>query len=333
MGVVTRHFRGGAGIGAAFPHLMTKRALSVLAVIAVVAVPCVASAQGGTDAKLKAGIALVKAHDNDKAVAQLTKLYVASKDARCLYWMARAHQDAGRHADALRAYKQFLKEAPNGAPDAKSVDVLGNIQTLTMQVGTVGVTATDGATIFVDDVEIGTAPLKEPIALDPGKHTISASWEGKRAASKIVDVAEESRQNIELRVDDVPAAPTPAPAEPASNATPAAHATQPTSASSNQTITYVGLGVATVLAAGSVFFTVKAAGTAKDFDSKKGELGVTRGELDDLQGQTRLQAGLAVGLGLSAVAAAGITLFVLKKPNSERRVLVTGQGVALAGSF
>ena len=261
---------------------MTKRALSVLAVLAVVAVPCVASAQGGSgnDAKLKAGIALVKSHDNDKAVTQLTKLYVSSKDARCLYWMARAHQDAGRHADALRAYKQFMKEAPSGTAEAKSVDVLGNIQTLTMQVGTVGVTATDGATIFVDDVEIGTAPLREPIALDPGKHTISASWEGKRAAAKVVEVAEESRQTIELRVDDVPAAPPPPSAE--SSAPPAVRATQPTSSGSGSTVTYIGLGVATVLAAGSVFFTVKAAGTAKDFDSKKGELGVSRGDLDDL---------------------------------------------------
>src|SRR5260221_54317 len=76
----------------------------------------------------------------------------------------------------------------------------------------------------------------------------------------------------------VPAGAPPGAAEPGS--TPA-RATQPTSSGSGSTVTYLGLGVATVLAAGSVFFTVKAAGTAKDFDAKKGELGVSRGDLDD----------------------------------------------------
>src|SRR5205085_9076075 len=101
-------------------------------------------------------------------------------------------------------------------------------------------------------------------------------------------------------------------------------------------ITIGGLGVATLLAAGSVYFSIKAAGTANDFDAKKGELGATRADLDGLQSDTRLQAGLALGLGLAAVGAAGVTLFVLKpraEAGASSRVLVTGQGFALAGSF
>lgn len=144
---------------------MTKSGLGVLALLAVLSVPTVAAAQGGaaSDAKLKPGIALIKSHDYDKAVTSLSKVYASTKDARALYWIARAHQENGHNADALRTFKQFMKESSLGATDPKSVEVLGHVQTLSMQVGFVTVTATEGATITVDDVEIGKAPLADVV--------------------------------------------------------------------------------------------------------------------------------------------------------------------------
>jgi tetratricopeptide (TPR) repeat protein len=320
---------------------MTKTSLRFLACLAVLAVPSIAAAQGGAtnDAKLKPGIALVKAHDYDKAVASLSKAYASTKDARALYWIGRAHQENARNADALRAYKQYLKEASLAPADPRSIEVLGNIQTLSMQLAVVIVTATEGATITVDDVEVGKAPLPEALYVEPGKHAIAATLDA-RSTSKPIDVATESRSTVDLvfvekpkpaaaLVEQAPAAkPEPSPAR-STAMTP--------SRSRVDAVTIGGLGVATALAAGSVFFGVKALGTASDFDAKKGELGASRDDLDALQNETRMQAGLSLGLGLAAIGAAGVTLFVLKKPTSETapasRVIVTGQGVGLAGSF
>jgi hypothetical protein len=316
---------------------MTKSALRVLAFLAVFSVPSIAAAQGGSvsDAKLKPGIALVKGHDYDKAVANLSKVYASTKDARALYWIGRAHQESGRNADALRAYKQYLKEAPSTVTEPKSIDVLGNIQTLSMQVAVVVVTATEGAVITVDDVEIGKAPLAEAIYVDPGKHAIAATLDG-RSTSKPIDVAQESRSTVDLAFVEKPRpAPVVAPVVAPKPATEAI--ARPSPRSSVSPVTIGGLGIATALAAGSVFFGVKAIGSANDFDAKKAELGVAREDLDSLQNDTRMQAGLSLGLGLAALGAAGVTLFVLKKPSSETspasRVIVTGQGVGLAGSF
>ena len=318
---------------------MRKSGLGVLALLAVLSVPTVAAAQGGaaSDAKLKPGIALIKSHDYDKAVASLSKVYASTKDARALYWIGRAHQDNGHNADALRTFKQFMKESSLGATDPKSVEVLGHVQTLSMQVGFVTVTATEGATITVDDVEVGKAPLSDVVYVDPGKHAISATLEG-RSTSKPIDVAQESRSVLDLSFVESPkpqAAVAPAPKAEA----PAAHATPKSSPSKIDAVTIGGLGAATAMAAGSVFFAVQAFGSASDFDAKKGELGASRDDLDSLQSQTRMQAGLSLGLGLAAIATAGVTLFVLKKPASvtenapSSRVIVTGQGVGLAGTF
>jgi hypothetical protein len=313
---------------------MTKTGLRVLAFLSVLSVSAVAGAQGGNanDAKLKPGIALVKSHDYDKAVASLSKVYASTKDVRALYWIGRAHQDNGHNADALRTFKQLLKEASLGASDPKAVEVLGNIQTLSTQVAFVNVTATEGATITVDDVEVGKAPLSDVVYLDPGKHAIAATLDS-RSTSKPVDVTSESRSVLDLAFAETPkprvaAAPAPKPEAPA---------TPKPSRSKVDAVTIGGLGVATALAAGSVIFGIQAIGSASDFDAKKGELGASRDDLDSLQSQTRMQAGVSLGLGLAALATAGVTLFVLKKPSSETapssRVIMTGQGVGLAGSF
>jgi hypothetical protein len=312
---------------------MTKSALRVLGFLAVLSVPTVAAAQGGTanEAKLKPGIALVKAHDYDKAVTTLSKVYASTKDARALYWIGRAQQEGGRNADALRTYKQYLKEVP--ATEPKSIEVLGNVQTLSTQVAVVTVSATEGAVISVDDVEVGKAPLPEAIYDDPGKHAIAATLDG-RSTSTPIDVAQESRSSVDLVFAEKPKAVV---ASPAPKAEPGARPATKSSASRIDPVTIGGLGIATALAAGSVFFGVKAIGSANDFDTKKGELGVSRDELDSLQNDTRMQAGVSLGLGLAALGAAGVTLFVLKKPASETspssRFIVTGQGVGLAGSF
>ena len=317
---------------------MTKCGLRVLAFLAVLSAPSIVLAQGGTtnDAKLKPGIALVKAHDYEKAITSLSKAYASTKDARALYWLGHAYQESGRNADALRTYKQFQKESGLGATDPKSIEVLGNIQTLSMQVAFVTVTATEGATITVDDVEVGKAPLAEAIYVEPGKHAVAATLDG-RSTSKPIDVAMESRSTLDLAFAEKPkpvAAPVVVPVQPSK---PVIVKHSSGAGSRIDGVTIGGLGIATALAAGSVFFGVKAMGSASDFDSRKGELGVSREELDSLQNDTRMQAGVSLGLGLAALATAGVTLFVLKKPSSETspasRVIVTGQGVGLAGSF
>jgi hypothetical protein len=88
-----------------------------------------------------------------------------------------------------------------------------------------------------------------------------------------------------------------------------------TSSRSNvDAVTIGGLGVATALAAGSVFFGVKAIGTASDFESRKAELGVSREEIDSLQNDTRMQAGISV----STTRSPGTTASCISIPSHWR---------------
>jgi tetratricopeptide (TPR) repeat protein len=335
--------------------------IQLLCAIAVVA--CAASAEAqprrtkpkkpphervveGEDAPFKTAIALYEAGKSKEAVAELEKIYATSKDARALLWMGRALQQDGQLAAALRAYKRHLAEAGREASSSpQGLEVMGVIQTLSMQVAVVTVNAPAGATIAVDDVEIGKAPLGEPYAIDPGKHTVRATL-GSANATKTIDAVEEGRLAVDLLSEFAPprdAAAPPEPAPPSAPASPPPAADARARASSGvDPIVVGGLGLATVLAVGSAYFTVKALGTASDFDKKKGELGTSRSELDDLQDEARLHAGLGVGLGVAALGVAGLTLFVLapKKTNAglapappARRLRVTATGVTFEKSF
>lgn len=320
---------------------MHRTAVSLLAVASVVLGAQIAEARGkpqakrGTgDAKLDAAIAMVEAKAYDKAAAELARVHAAGKDPRALYWLGRALQGSGKHATALRTYQRYLKEVGSSGDPQRSVDALGNVQMLSMQVGTLTVTAPDGCTISVDDVEIGKAPLAEPYAVDPGSHAIAAKC-GESTSTRSVDVAEEARIPIAFAPEEkapAPVAEAPAAKEPP----PARSPVEPPRSPSNHgtTTTIVGLGVATALAGGAVYFGVQAFKNASDFDAKKQELGVDRDQLETVQKHTRLDAGLAAGLGVAALAAAGVTLFVLRPSGrTETRVGVNGQGLSLAGSF
>jgi hypothetical protein len=276
------------------------------------------------DPKLSAGMALFDARELEKAATEFERVYGSAKEPRALYWQARALQASGHLAAALRAYTKYVREAGPSTVQTRGVEVLGAMQTLTMQVAVVTVSAPEGSTISVDDVVVGKTPLTEPLYVDPGKHTIAAT-RGTATASKLIDAAEEGRLTVDLAPMDNPksaADPAPAPAAPPppspTNDVPAgAVRSSPSSPSSVSSVssrssgvsglTVSGLGVATLLAAGSVYFAIKAGGSASDFDAKKAELGVTRSELDSLQGSARLQAGLSAGLGIGALGVAGLT--------------------------
>jgi hypothetical protein len=327
---------------------MRRNAVSVLAIVSLALAPYVAEAKGrpqakragSGDAKLDAAIATVEAKSYEKGAAELERVYAANKDPRALFWLGRALQGGGKHAAALRAYQRYVREAGASADTQRSVDVLGNVQMLSMQVGMLTVTAPEGCTIAVDGVEVGKAPLAEPFAVDAGSHTVSARC-GETPSSRTVEVAEESRIPVDFAAPDK-SAPAPAAAAAAASAEPAAapsnaHAAgePPRSPSSSRTTTTViGLGAATLLAGGAVYFGVQAAKSSSDFEAKKQALGVDRDQLETLQKHTRLNAGLAAGLGVAAIGTAGLTLFVFRpSARSETRVGVSGQGLSLGGRF
>lgn len=311
-----------AGALVGLPHEVAAQNVHAKAHLAMPSAP---ARDVADDAKLRSGIALFEAHNHARALAEFERVYAKTKHARALYWIARTNEDSGHPLNALRAFKKYLREAGPVVGANESLDVLRRIQMMTMEVAAVTVTASAGAKIALDGEVVGEAPLDEPIYVDSGTHTISADG----AEPKTIDVTGDARVSVEL-------APTAAPPASPAPITTASEASVPATSSGPAFLTIGGLAVAGILAAGSVYFATQSAASASDLTKKKAELGASRSELESLQGDTRLNAGVALGLGLSALATAGLTLFVFRKSGSsetQSRVVTTGSGIVLDGRF
>jgi hypothetical protein len=123
------------------------------------------------------------------AIAKYQQAYDLSKDARLLFDMALAEKNLRAYARMQRLLERYEHEAAAtiSADDRASVDAaLAAIKNL---VGVVTITTNvPGASIAIDDDPVGTTPLAEPVAVDLGRHTVTARKEGYETASLTMNV-------------------------------------------------------------------------------------------------------------------------------------------------
>lgn len=262
-------------------------------------------AQG--QARLKKALQMLEKGDVERASIELERLYTKLGLLDALYYRGRALREAGDAAGAFDAYERYTK-ATEASPDTeKTSAALGAMQELSPQIARVTVETKAGATVVVDSVEVGTAPLDRAVVVKPGDHTITVLENGEPLGNAKLSVAAEDRKKVRVGLEPEPEPEAPAPApEPEKKEAP------PPPPPPDKPIDYrpiVGFSVAGVLAAGSAVFAVMAVGDANDFSQRKRELAAPRSDLEDMQGTVRMEAAVSAGLGAAALAVAGFTYF------------------------
>jgi hypothetical protein len=124
------------------------------------------------------------------SITKYQQAYDLSKDPRLLFDMALAEKNLRSYARMQRLLERYEREVgPSiSAEDRSAVD--GALAAIKNLVGTVTVTTNvPGATIAIDDDVVGTTPLAEPVAVDLGRHKLTARKEGFDTATMTFDVA------------------------------------------------------------------------------------------------------------------------------------------------
>jgi hypothetical protein len=136
-------------------------------------------------AKLGEGVELMKKNDPGAALTRFEEAYALVPSPKILYNFGLAHQALGHKAAALSSYQRFLAGSTDAAP-ASVARAEQEIATLKGQLGAVHVSCSSaGAAILVDGARAGTAPLVEPVYLEPGEHDLVAELDGRRGAQRI----------------------------------------------------------------------------------------------------------------------------------------------------
>jgi hypothetical protein len=131
-------------------------------------------------ARFEEGLELADAGKAEPARLKFQQAWAVFKAPAVLYNLARAEQLTGHDLEALEHFKLFLKV---GATDVKITDAMRdkakqNAAELAKKVGQVDIEVPPTARVSVDGKPLEETP-KDPVAVQPGRHTIEASFDGR----------------------------------------------------------------------------------------------------------------------------------------------------------
>lgn len=125
-------------------------------------------------ARFKEGVEFYDKGKYEEARLAFLQAYTLKKHPAVLLNLAQSSAKAGHPMEAAKYFKQFLKESTAASPQQKR-DAESGLAEVRQKLGRIEVVAPAGTEITLDDGErIGTAPLSEPIDVEPGPHTVKS---------------------------------------------------------------------------------------------------------------------------------------------------------------
>ncbi|MFZ5441384.1 MAG: PEGA domain-containing protein [Myxococcota bacterium] len=163
------------------------------------------TALAATDAEKEAatrfqrGVSLYKDGDYEAALTEFKQAYRLAPSFEVLYNIGLTQRRLYEYGEAVRSLNEYLQQGGKKVTAQRRDAVrkeLEEIRQLTAEV-TVVVQGSGEATLSVDGKEVAKSPLKEPLLLRPGKHTITAT-RGDETASETQSLLTGSKVTITL---------------------------------------------------------------------------------------------------------------------------------------
>jgi len=258
------------------------------------------------------------------ALIEFQRAYELSPSFKILFNIGQVYMELQDYAGALKAYARYLKEGGPDVPAERASEVNAEIERLKGRVGDVTVQTVAGAEILVDQVQVGFAPLPEPVVMNTGRHMVTVRPPGHEPVTRAIDVAGQQQLTVAIANDIAPSSVGKRDGE-----------QQPPS----KTPMYVAWAATGVLAITAAVFGVVAISDAKQLDTLRDTYPVTNEQLQEQADKQVLMSRVADGVAIAAVVAGGIALYLTfgrsystpDKKSAQLRVSPTG--ISLVGRF
>lgn len=288
------------------------------------------------------GVALYEQGADEAALAALERAYQLAPNWKVLYELGVVEMALHDFTAALKYFRQYLDEGGDAVKGARKKEVVDYVAQLEQQIATIDLATDPGASVKLDDVDVGTAPLAKPLVVNPGHHKIAVSKDGRAAEpyTIIVSGGDHPRVEIALPAPTPPVTPPPAsespPPAPAPPPPPAleTHEAPPPPSRADPFPPWLGWTVTGALAAGAVVTGLEALSANSSLTNAKGAPS-TPEALSSLSSRAHgfaLACDVTTGL---AVVAAGTTLYFALRPQRPATAPATpaasvGVGVGVA---
>lgn len=181
-----------------------------LAGLALHVQPCLADEAPLSDAKelaradelYKQGNEAFDAKDYEKARGLYLQAFAIKKTYDIAGHLGQAEMELGLYRDAAEHLAAAIRGAPPHQGRKPFEGVIAALEEAKKQVGTITIAAPDGAKVYVDGVEVGTAPLAHELFVETGNRTFSAE-SAKGKDSETVAVTKGSTHPITLEIAGV----------------------------------------------------------------------------------------------------------------------------------
>jgi hypothetical protein len=296
----------------------------------------VAHADGKLDeakAHLQSGAALYDENNFRGALVEFQKAYDLAPSYKILFNIGQVEMELQDYAGALKAYTRYLKEGGPDVPSDRGAQVNAEIERMKGRVGFLVVQTTAGAQVLVDDVQVGYAPLPDPVPVAAGQHRVTVTIAGRDPVNRVFDVAGKETVTAALAID-------PGAAPPSDKTNTTLVVTPIDTGPKSKTPVYAMWSVTGAFVIGAGVFAVIAHGDSNDLTNLRNTYPVTPAQLDSQRSKTVRDAAITDVLTGAAVVSAGIaaylTLTRMGHDNSKEKALVLNvapTGFAVMGRF
>jgi hypothetical protein len=294
------------------------------------------------------GLELYRESDFDAALIEFQRAYDTAPAYKILYNIALVQRQLKDYAGAVRSFKRYLDDGGNRIDAKRITEVEREIDKLQGRVAELKLTTNvEGAEVSVDDLEVGTTPLSDPLLVNAGKRKISVSKSGYNTATRVIKVAGGDSKELELELKKssggAAAPPTTSGQPPPTDKPPPKDEPEPEPEAEGSSFPWVPWAITGVLAAGTGVMAVLTLSAQSDLESER-ESVTTREKLDDAESKTKTFALVTDVLLAATVVSAGVALYITldsgddepaeKEKASRRLELGVGPGsVNLRGTF
>jgi len=259
--------------------------------------------------RFKKGFELFREGDYEAALIEFRRAYRLAPNYAVLYNIGQVYFQLQDYAGALESLEQYLADGGSKVPAKRRASVEKDIRKLKSRVGMLNIsTNIEGVEISVDDVVVGTTPLSEPVMVSAGRRRVSASKRGRMPVRKVIEVAGEETQSVELEL------PAMAKSEPSVVYVEGEGGDRPPPPpdedESSSGVPWLAWGITAGLGAVTGGFAIATVVSESSLDDTRENGPATQDELDSASAQTTAFAAVTDVLLAGTLIAGGISLYL-----------------------
>jgi tetratricopeptide (TPR) repeat protein len=289
--------------------------------------------------RFERGLLLFRDGAYELALIEFERAHELVPNYRVLYNIGQVSIVMGRYAKASIALTAYLEQGGAEVDEDRRAAVQGDLKMLDGRTATVLIMSNvDGAEVLLDDEVVAVTPMKKPLLVDAGSHSISVRRAGWTTSTKKVTLAAKDLGRLQLDLEEIRQVQERERVIVERQV--AAPVVQP---SGLRPLVWIGWSGTAILAVGALATGLVGADAAGNLDNLRKDPTATRSELNDAQSRAStylLASDILVG---SALVLGGVTLYGTltsskdsshpSPPKPTARVMLGPASVLALGTF